>query len=144
MAYRRQAPMWFRLVALLLMLWGVAGCYACLLQFRFGAAAMGPPSPYDVKLYAAMPVWYNWVYAVAVGAGFLGAIALLARSAFARPLFVLSLVAVVVQFGYLFATSDVIAVKGAATVLPFPAVIVVIALAEIWLAGHAIRRGWIA
>jgi hypothetical protein len=140
---RWRAPAWFYVVAILLLLWGAAGCFACYQQFRLGAEAMGPASAYDRALYAALPPWYNWVYAVAVGAGILGAAALLARSALALTLFVISLVAVLVQFGWLFLTTDIVTVKGAGTVLPFPIFIVAMAVFQIWFAGLARRRGWI-
>jgi len=137
------APAWFRLVGVALLLWGLAGCYACVQQFRLGAEAMGPASAYDRALYAALPVWYNAVYAVAVGCGLLGAVALLARSVLAVPLTALSLVAVVIQFGWLFATTDIVAVKGAWTAI-FPLVIVVLAAMAASLARQARTRGWIA
>ena len=75
--------------------------------------------------------------------GFLGALAMLARSVLARPLFVVSLIAIVVQFGWLFTQTDILAHRGVATTLPFPLVIAVIAAVEIWLADLAQRRGWI-
>ncbi|MBB4153235.1 putative membrane protein YhdT [Sphingomonas jinjuensis] len=140
---RKSVPMWFRIVAAILLVWGVAGCWACLQQFRLGAEAMGPASDYDRALYATLPIWYNAVYAVAVGTGFLGALALLARSVLARPLFLISLVAVIVQFGWLFVRSDIVAHKGALVVLPFPIIIVAAAAFGAWLAGHARTRGWI-
>jgi hypothetical protein len=139
-----RAPAWFRIVAVLLLLWGAAGVFACVQQVRLGAEAMGPATAYDRALYASLPGWYNAVYAVATGAGVAGAAALLARSRHARALFALSLAAVVVQFGYLFAATDIVPAKGAATVLPFPLVIAAVAAAELWLATRAIRRGWIA
>src|SRR3546814_7111815 len=89
---------------------------------------MGPATQYDRQLYAGLPGWYNGVYAIAVGAGLLGSFALLARSAMARWLFVLSLIAIIVIFGYLFLATDVIAVKGAAATLPFPILIALIAI----------------
>lgn len=143
-SFGRRAPAWFRVVGIILVLWGAVGCYACVQQFRLGAAAMGPATDYDRALYASLPGWYDLCYAVAVGAGLLGAIALLARSAVARLAFAVSLIAVVVQFGWLFATTDIVAVKGAALVLPFPAFIAAVAVFEVWLAGHARRRDWIS
>lgn len=139
----RPMPVWFRIVAIGLLVWGAAGCFACYQQFRLGADAMGPADAYQRALYAALPVWYNAVYAVAVGTGLLGALALLARSVLARPLFVISLVAVVVQFGWLFATTDILAHRGIGTAA-FPLVIAAIAVAAILLAGRARRQGWIA
>lgn len=139
----RQVPLWFRIVAVLLLLWGVAGCYACFQQFRLGADAMGPATDYDRALFAALPVWYNAVYAVAVGTGLLGALALLARSVLAVPLCAISLVAVVVMFGWFFATTDVIAVKGPLIALGPPFVIALIAAYALWLATTARGRGWL-
>lgn len=135
-------PLWFRLVALLLVLWGVMGVVACIQQIRLGADAMPDATAYDRALYAGLPVWYDWVYAVAVGAGLAGALALLLGRRVAQPLFLISLVAVLAQFGYLFATTDIIAAKGVWTVY-FPLLIVAVVLIEIWLAGMARRRGWL-
>jgi len=139
---RRTPPGWFWLVVTLTVLWGAAGCYAFYLHITLGADAMGPATDYDRALYASMPGWYNPVYAVAVVGGLLGGLALLARKAITRPLFILSLIAVIVQFGYLFAATDLIAVKGIWTVY-FPAFIFLVALAQVWFAGLAIKRGWI-
>jgi hypothetical protein len=136
-------PRWFRIVAVLLVLWGAMGVWACLQQVRLGADAMGPASAYDRRLYASLPFWYDAVYAVATGAGLLGALALVRGSRLARPLFALSLAAVLVQFGYLFATTDIVAAKGAGTVLPFPAFIAGVATLQLWLAQLGTRRGWL-
>jgi hypothetical protein len=50
----------------------------------------------------------------------------------------------VLMFGWMFSFTDLIAHKGAATVVPFPVVIAVIAGFGWWLSSHAMRRGWIA
>lgn len=136
-------PAWFRVTAVVLLLWALAGSYACVQQFRLGAEAMGPASDYDRALYGSLPIWYNAIYALAVGCGLLGAVALLARSVLAVPLTTLSLIGVVIQFGWLFATSDIVAVKGAWTAI-FPLVIVAVAALSVWLSRRARARGWIA
>ena len=141
--YRRRPPLWFWIVGIVLVLWGAMGVFACIQQFRLGADAMGPADAYQRAIYDGLPGWYNWVYAVAVGAGFVGAIALVVRSANARTLFIVSLVAVVVQFGWLFATTDMIAQRGFAATAGFPIFIGAIAAFQIWVAGYAIRRTWI-
>lgn len=138
----RTMPTWFRVVAMVLVLWGLMGAYACIQQFRLGAEAMGPATDYDRQLYASMPAWYNWVYALAVSTGLAGAVALLIGRRAALPLFIASLVFVVIQFGYLFATSDIVAVKGVWTTY-FPAFIVVVGVVQIALARLGIRRGWL-
>src|SRR4051812_5693523 len=127
-----QPPVWYYVVAGILALWSAIGCYFCYMQFIHGPEAMGPVTDYDLKLYASMPVWYNYVFALAVISGLLGAIGLLTRSRAVGILFIVSLVAAVIQFSYLFTATDVIAHKGAGTVLPFPILIIAIGVFSIW------------
>ena len=138
-----QPPVWYYVVGGALALWSALGCYSCYMQFIHGAEAMGPATDYDLKLYAGLPVWYNYVFALAVIAGLLGAIGLLTRSRAVRILFIVSLVAAVIQFGYLFAATDIIAVKGAGMVLPFPILIIAIGVFAVWFAGFAKKREYL-
>ena len=136
-------PGWYWIVAVILLLWNLVGAYACIQQFRLGAEAMGPATAYDRALYASLPVWYNWVFAAAEVTGVSAALALFVRLAFARPLFVASLIAVIVQFGYLFAATDIIARKGVWTIY-FPLFIAAMGVVEVWFSSHAQRRGCLA
>jgi hypothetical protein len=142
MAEGVKPPVWFWAVAVLLVLWEAMGCYACYMQFTLGAAAMGPVDDWSARYYAALPVWYNWVYLVATFGGLLGGLALLLREKRAGILFWISFAAVVVMFGYAFAATDLIAHKGLGQVLPFPLIIVAVAAFSIWFAGLARSRGW--
>jgi hypothetical protein len=143
MTGRTRPPLWFWIVAVLLLLWGLSGTFACIQQWRLGAEAMGPATNYDRILYARLPGWYNPVYTVATVGGLLGAVALLARSRWAEALFAVSLAAVVIMFGWLFVATDIIAWKGAGTVLPFPILIAAVAAFGIWFSRIAHNRGWI-
>jgi hypothetical protein len=58
-------------------------------------------------------------------------------------LYVLSLVGVVIQFGYVFAGTDLLAHKGAAATVPFPLFIALMGVVQIVLARLAARRGWV-
>jgi hypothetical protein len=136
-------PFWFWIAATLFALWGLMGVGACIQQLRLGAEAMGPATEYDRALYASLPGWYNIVYAVATGAGFVASLAMLLRRRIAVPLFALSLLAVLVQFGWLFAATDIVAAKGAGTVLPFPLFIAAVAVVQLWVGWRAEARGWI-
>jgi hypothetical protein len=64
------------------------------------------------------------------------------RRAAARPLFVVSLIAVVVTVVWPFAATDLIAVKGLATAAGFPLVIALIGVFQLWLSIRA-GRHWI-
>lgn len=141
--FRKSPPLWYWLVAGLLTLWDAVGCYMCYLQSTKGADWMPDATDYDRQLLASMPGWYNWCYAIAVGAGLLGGIALLARRRLAKPLFVVSLIAVIIQFAYVLLATDLIAVKGFATAAGFPIFITVLAVFAVWFAHRADKRGWI-
>lgn len=140
---RRKPPLWFWVVVVLLLLWEVAGVSAFYAHVSIDAAALAAMPAYDRQLYLDLPTWYNWVFAFAVWPALLGSLAMVLRSRFARPLFLVSLVAVIVQFGWLFGGTDLIAVKGALATVPFPFVIFVLAVVQVWLAGVAIKRGWL-
>jgi hypothetical protein len=143
MTIENKAPVWFWVVASLLVLWEAMGCYACGMQIKLGAAAMGPVDDWSLKYYAALPVWYNWVYAVATFGGLLGGLALLLRYKRASILFWVSFVAIIAMFGYAFAATDLIAHKGLNRVLPFPLFIAAIGAFSIWFAGFATRKDWV-
>ena len=72
----------------------------------------------------------------------IGALGLVMRRRWARPVLIVSLVAVVLQFGSWLLLTDAIAVVGP-TVFVMPLIIVLVALALVWLAGMAAQRGWL-
>ncbi|WP_267361248.1 MULTISPECIES: hypothetical protein [unclassified Methylobacterium] len=136
-------PLWFWIVAILLTLWEVMGCFACVMQIKVGAAAMGPADYWSLNYYATLPVWYNAINVVATFGGLLGGLALLLRNRRAVPLFWASLAAVVLMFGYAFLATDLIAHKGSAAVLPFPLFIALVGALSIWFAHFAAKVGWL-
>lgn len=143
MAEKSRPPLWFWIVAILITLWGAMGVYAFYADVTMGEAARAQLSAYDRNLLASRPGWFPWLYGASVWSGLFGGIALLVRSAWARPLFVVSLVTIVVMFGFIFIATDLIAVKGVGPATGFPIFIAVVAIFQIWLAGLARRRGWI-
>ncbi|OYW23218.1 MULTISPECIES: hypothetical protein [unclassified Sphingomonas] len=134
---------WFWVVAGLFLLWDIAGIFAFYVHVGVDTAALAAMTAYDRQAYLALPSWYNWVFALAVWPALLGSVALLARSKFARPLFIASLIGVIVQFGWVFGATDLIAVKGVLATVPFPIFIFVLAVAQVWFAGIATKRGWL-
>jgi hypothetical protein len=143
MTFAAKPPIWFWVLAVLLLLWEAVGVYACVMQLRMGAASWPDAMDYDRRIYLSMPVWYNWVYAIATFGGLLGAIALVLRRSLSVPLYVISLVAIVVMFGYVLGTTDMIAHKGFAAAAGFPIVIFLLGALAVWLARTAQARGWL-
>ena len=142
MSTRASPPGWFWVVATLLMLWSLAALASFGMHMSFNPDDPANPA-YDRQLYKALPGWLNWVYALAVGTVFAGAIALLLRRGMAVPLFAISLVAVAIQFGWTLGTTDLIAVKGFGIAAGPPLVIFGLGVFAWWFARLAQRRGWI-
>lgn len=140
---RSQAPAWFWTLAILLLLWEAIGVFACIAQLRMGAASWPAGMEYDRRIYLAMPFWYNWVYVVATFGGLAGAVALLARKAVAVPLNIVSVIAIVIMFGYVLGMTDMIAHKGFGAAAGFPIVIFLLGLLGVWLARTARDRAWV-
>lgn len=137
-------PGWFIILVCVLILWGLAGCASFYMHVQYGPAMDPNATDWDRAYFAALPAWFNWDYAIAVGVGLLGSIALLARSRWSWLLYLVSLIAVLVQFGYVFFATDLLAHKGAAATVPFPLFIIAMAAVQLWAASYARDRNWIA
>lgn len=135
-------PGWFITVAVVLLLWAIAGVASFAGHAFVGERMAAEQGAWDLAYYRALPAWFAWDYAIATLAALAGAIALLMRSRHAVVLYVVSLVGVVIQFGYVFLGTDLLAHKGAATTLPFPAFIAIMGAVQIAVARMAARRGW--
>lgn len=135
-------PGWFWVVAVLALLWELMGVGSYLYHVTLSEADIAALPEGQRRLMAIIPPWILGAFAIAVFSGLLGAIALLARRRWARPLFVLSLIAVVVQFGWEFAVAKAHELLGASSAI-FPAIIIVVAALLVWFSGLAIKRGWL-
>jgi len=133
----RRAPMW---PALLLLLWNLLGCAMFVMQSTQDLEALARTDPLQAQIWRAMPPWAWIAYLVAVGAGLLGAIALVLRNRFAVPLAVICLAAVLIQFGWTFFGTDLLALRGASTFV-LPGIIIAIAIAQLVYARQLARCG---
>lgn len=140
---RAAPPTWFWMAGIAILLWALLGAVAFYFHISIDDAALAKMSAYDRSYFQRLPFWFSWVFALAIVPSLLGAIALLMRSRVARLLFLVSLAGVILQFGYVFGGTDLIAVKGAAETVPFPALILLIGIVQLWLAGVFVKRGWL-
>lgn len=135
---KSKAPTWFTVGVVLLILWGLAACASLYMHFAVGPAP--DATDYDKQLYADMPTWVNIVYVVSVLSSLFSSIALLMRRTVAVLLSVVSLLGVIVQFGWIFTMTDIIAVKGV-WVTYFPAFVLIVQLVQLWFANIASGKG---
>lgn len=133
-------PRFFIIIAIILLLWNLMGVAAFVMQYGADLTELAKTDPTTAQAFATMPDWLWLVYAVAVGSGTIGALLLLLRKAAAASLFLVSLIAVLMQFAYTVLGTDLIALKGATAAI-FPAVIILIAIVQLLYARSLVARG---
>lgn len=138
-----KVPRWYWVVSILAVLWMSFGVLAWFMDLMMDDAAIAGMSDAQREVYLSRPSWLFGVYAVAVFSGFIGALGLLLRRAWAVVALGVSLAAVVVQFGYSFLALDMIRRLGAGVALPFPVVIFGIGVLLLWLGRRARTAGWL-
>ena len=136
-------PTWFTVVAVLALLWNLAGTGAFLGQVTMSEEALAALPEAQAELMRATPSWINIVFGGAVLLGTLGCIGLLMKKKWALPLFVISLICVFIQNGYLNATTNVREVFGAGMAVVMPSIVAIIGVGLIVLSKKAIGRGWL-
>lgn len=136
-------PAWFWVAAVLALLWELAGLGAFLSQWTMDAADVAAYPEAQRQIYAATPPWVNGAFAVAVFGGTAGAIGLLLRRKWSKLLFIVSLVAAVLQFGWVFAVARAHVVIGPSAA-GFPAFIIAVGALLIWFSGSSAKRGWLS
>lgn len=97
-----KTPVWFWALGLFALLWNALGVAAYIADIMMTAEDFAKLSELEQRLYANRPFWATAAFAVAVIAGFLGSVMLLLRRPIAVRLFLLSLIAVAVQFSSYF------------------------------------------
>lgn len=135
-------PKWYWIAAAAALLWAGAGCVAYVSQVSMSDGDMARLPQAQREIWSMTPVWVTAAYAVAVWSALAGAVALLLRHRTARLLYLVSLLAVIVQFGWTLLVSPILTTVGPSAIA-FPAFIIAAAGLTLWFAHSATRRGWL-
>jgi hypothetical protein len=120
------------------LLWNGYGAYDYLMTQTENTAHMARFTPEQLDYFYGFPTWVVALWAIAVWGGVLGCILLLLRKRLAAPVFLVSLICMVLTSIYNFALSDGLALMGGAAA----AVTVVIFLVALglWLYARAMAQ----
>ncbi len=135
-------PHSFWIISGLFLVWNLMGVMAYLMQVTMSDEAMAALPEAQRDLYLSTPAWATGAFAIAVFGGTLGCIFLLMRKSWAVPVFILSLLGVLVQMFHVFALSPALEVLGAGSV-GMPMLVTAGAIFLIWYARSARSKGWI-
>ena len=131
---------WF--ISVVALAWNLIGVATYLMSVTMSPEALAALPEAERALHTDVPAWATSAYAIAVFGGTLGCLALLMRKAWAVPVFVVSLAAILVQMGYgLFGTAMVEVQGGTALILPV--LLIAIAFYLVSFSRSAKKRGWL-
>ncbi len=135
-------PAWFWVVSIVALVWNLIGLAAFVMQVLMTEEAIAALPEEQQPLYESIPVWATLAFAVATIGGTLGCVGLLKRKAWSFPVFVLSVLGVLVQVGRIFLLTDALGILGPQAVV-MPLMVIVIGIALIVYSKSAISKGWL-
>lgn len=135
-------PAWFTVVAVVALLWNLAGLIAVGADMSLSASDIAALPEAQRALHAARPGWSVLGSGLAVVAGTLGCVFLLLKRRWAFWAFAASLAGIVVQDLGLFGTAGAAQVLGPA-VVGMQAMVAVIAVSLLVLSRKAITSAWL-
>ncbi len=135
-------PVWFWVIGVIALLWNLMGVNAYLQQAYQTESFKAMYTPEQLDLITNTPAWAIGAFAIAVFAGALGCIALLLRKSWAKPLFLLSLIGIVVQMIYNLFISKAMEVYGPGAVV-MPILVMLVGLFLVWYSKRSVVKGWI-
>tara|TARA_R110001583_G_scaffold85392_1_gene223761 strand:+ start:2699 stop:3130 length:432 start_codon:yes stop_codon:yes gene_type:complete len=132
----------FWVIGIIALLWNISGVGAYLAQAYMSDEALVLLPEAEQAYHRGVPGWVTAAFAIAVFAGLIGCITLLLKKKIASLLFVISFVAVIIQFVYNFYVQDFMEVSG--TTIAMPILIIIIALFLIWYSKDCEKKGIIS
>jgi hypothetical protein len=140
---RRAAPRWLTVIGILSLLWNLMGLWSFVTNWQMAKTGYAGLPDVQRALWNSMPTWTWLAFAVAVGFGTLGAILLILRKRSAAPLFLISFIAILVQFSFPIFMTDAYSKMGA-ELITFPIILAVVGLGEWLLARRWAARDWLS
>ena len=136
-------PTSFWVIAIAALVWNLLGAAMFYMQVNMSPEQLAAMTAEQRQVYEGTPPWLNIAFGIGVFGGVLGAIGLLMKKKWATPLFLISLIAVLVQMVAAYALTPAWAVYGI-TGLIMPVLVVLVALLLWRYSGKAAARGWLS
>jgi len=140
----QRPPKWYWVASWVALFWMLSGVAAFVMDVLTDEAALAQMTPAQRELYEARPAWLLAMYGVAIASGLAGAVGLLLRKTWAVRALVVSLVAVMIQFGYTVFGMRAVERVGASQALSLPVVVFLAGALVLTVALKAKKSGWLA
>tara|TARA_R100001377_G_scaffold84872_1_gene69456 strand:- start:869 stop:1309 length:441 start_codon:yes stop_codon:yes gene_type:complete len=139
-AEQMQAPRSFWLVASVSLIWNLIGVMNYLFTVTVSPQTLATMSEAQRVQYTDVPVFVTSCFAIAVFSGVLGSVFLLLRKALSVSLFLVSLVAIILQMSLGVLLTPMLAAQGPIA-LAFPVLLIACAVFFFWYARKVTAQG---
>ena len=136
-------PRSFWIISGVALVWNLLGVAAYVMQVTMTEDALMQLPEAERMLYENIPAWATGAFAVAVFGGALGSLLLLLRKSWAVPVFIASLVGILVQMYHSLFVARSIEVYGPGGLI-MPVLVLVIAVLLLWYSRSASAKAWIS
>ena len=133
----------FWIIAVAALIWNGLGVMSYIGQAFMTDEVKATLPEAERALYENIPTWVTAAFAIAVFAGLLGSIFLLARKKAARFVFLISLIAILAQMSYSLFMSKAAEVYGPGGVI-MPVMVILIGVFLLMYSKKAIEKGWLS
>lgn len=130
-------------ISIIALLWNLSGLFAFFSEVFMSQEALAALTEAQRALYESTPLWLKVFYGIAVFGGTFGCIALLARKSLAITLFIISLLAIIIQMGYSLFLTNAVEVYGAIAAI-MPVIVIGIGIFLVWYSKSVKSKGWLA
>ncbi len=137
-----RAPLWFKVVSILALLWNLMGVFAFVSDAAMGPDDVARLSEAQQAMYAAQPLWATVATGVATIGGTIGSLGLLLGKRYALVALWASLVGLVIQDAGMLSLPGGLSAVGAVPVA-LQGLVLLIAIGLLVLARKGIAKGWI-
>ena len=139
---KTKAPTSFWVISVIALIWNLMGFAAFLADMFISQEALAALPDAERTLYESTPVWLKAVYGVAVIGGSLACIFLLMRKSFAIQLFLISIIAILIQMSYSLFMTNAFEVYGPVGIV-MPLLVTGIGIFLLWYARRSKAQKWI-
>lgn len=129
-------------IAIIALLWNLSGLFAFFGDVLMTEEALAALTDAQRELYESTPVWLKFFYGIAVFGGTLGCVLLLMKKALSIQVFIISLIAIIVQMSYSFFMTNATEVYGMVSII-MPIIVIGIGIFLVWFASYAKKQHWI-
>lgn len=137
-----RTPLWLSVLSVLALIWNLVGLLAVVSQMMTPDSALSELPAEQQAFYRSTPGWVHIAALIAVICGVVGSLGLLMRKRWATTLFIISLLSLLAQQGWLYFGSDFMKVLGVGA-LGLPLSILIIAIALLLFSLWVTKKGWL-